>query len=161
MNCAWVGLGSNLDDPAAHIKTAMEQLGRLPTTRCLRVSRLYHSAPVGPQDQPDFCNAVAELHTALAPLPLLSALLQIEQKHKRTRHRRWGPRSLDLDLLLYENLMMNTATLQLPHPRMHERAFVLRPLAELEPGLEIPGQGPAGELLANVGGQAVSLWNSR
>ncbi len=158
MSVAWVGLGSNLGDSAAHIQAAIDEISTLAKTRCLRTSELYRSAPVGPQDQPDFCNAVAALETGLSAQALLENLLEIEQQHQRVRTRRWGPRSLDLDLLLYDDLMHNTPELQLPHPRMHVRAFVLAPMAELTPGLNIPGQGQVKTLLADITDQQISLW---
>lgn len=160
MGLAWIGLGSNLGDSAAHIKTAIAQMDDLPKTACLRVSKLYRSAPVGPQDQADYCNAVAQLQTELSAPDLLTNLLGIEQRHQRVRSRRWGPRSLDLDLLLYDDLVLDMHDLQLPHPRLHERAFVLQPLTELAPGVHIPGQGPAVELLPGVSEQVISLWDS-
>jgi len=164
MSRAWVGLGSNLGsdlgNSAAHIQAALSALDGLPDTSCLRASRLYRSAPIGPQDQDDFCNAVAELETQIPATALLKQLLEIEQEHQRKRTRRWGPRSLDLDLLLYGDLMLNTAFLKLPHPRMHERAFVLVPMAELEPTLEIPQRGAVSHLLRALSEQQIALWDS-
>ena len=158
---AWVGLGSNLGDNEAHIKRAFAQLDAAAHTQCKRISSLYRSAPIGPQDQADFCNAVAQLTTELSALELLDWLLQLEASHQRKRSRRWGPRSLDLDLLLYDDQRHNSATLTLPHPRLHERAFVLVPLAELAPTLEIPGLGGVAQLLERVKNQDISLWQTQ
>lgn len=150
LNRVYVGLGSNLDDPAAHIRRACQELGVLPGTCCSQYSRLFKSAPHGPADQPDYINAVAELETELTPSELLIVLQALEQQHGRVRtEERWGPRPLDLDILLYGDLRINTSDLQVPHPRMTERPFVLYPLQELEPDLNIPGLGALSELLQN------------
>lgn len=140
---AYIGIGSNLDDPAAQVARALVELAALPQTRMLGRSRLYLSRPLGPQDQPDFVNAAAKLDTDLVPLALLRELQAVEARHgrDRERERHWGPRCLDLDLLIYGELQMQTAELTLPHPRLHERSFVLYPLAELAPELVIPGHG--------------------
>ena len=145
---AYIGLGSNLDDPIAQVKHAIAALAGLPQSKLLRQSRLYASPPLGPLDQPDFVNAVVELETSLSPLQLLAALQDIEQAQGRVRTRHWGERIIDLDLLLYADLQIDSPTLQLPHPGIAARAFVLRPLAELVPGLTIPGQGDFAALLA-------------
>ena len=156
---AWVGLGSNQDAPARQVKAALAELNDLPGCRVLRSSGLYRTSPWGPvQDQPDFANAVAELDTGLLPHELLQGLQALEAEHGRTRERRWGPRTLDLDLLLYDDLTMTTDELTLPHPRLHERAFVLVPLAELEPGLAVPGHGRVRELLSRVDAAGVVPW---
>jgi 2-amino-4-hydroxy-6-hydroxymethyldihydropteridine diphosphokinase len=148
---AWVALGSNLDDPCARVRAALAALGDLPHTRCLRRSHLYRSAPWGPVAQPDFVNAVAELETALPARALLDALLALERRHGRMRGAaRWGPRRIDLDLLLHGDLVCNESGLALPHPRMSERAFVLAPMAELQPDLVVPGHGTIAQLLARV-----------
>ncbi len=128
---ALIGLGANLDDPRAQLERALEALDRLPLTRCTRHSHLYASKPVGPQDQPDFVNAVAELTTRLSPLALLDQLQALEQQHRRVRLRHWGPRTLDLDLLLFDDRSITTPRLSVPHPEMLKRGFVLRPLADL------------------------------
>lgn len=135
---AWIGLGSNLDAPRRHVETALEELDRLPLCRRLHHSRLYRSRPVGPADQPDFINAVALVATRLSPLALLDQLQALEQRHGRVRARRWGPRTLDLDLLLFDDRQLSTPRLTLPHPEMVRRAFVLVPLAELAPGMRLP-----------------------
>lgn len=153
----YVGLGSNLDDPRRQLLDAMDELDRLPGTRLRRRSSLYRSAPMGPQDQPDFINAVAELETGLQPEPLLDALQGIEAAHGRVRERRWGPRTLDLDILIYKNEQIRTERLVVPHPGLPRRAFVLYPLAELAPGLTVPGQGRVSDLLAKLDDTAERL----
>ncbi|MDN3554743.1 2-amino-4-hydroxy-6-hydroxymethyldihydropteridine diphosphokinase [Halomonas maura] len=138
VHLAWIGLGSNLDAPHAHVERALDELDTLPLTRRRRASRHYASRPVGPADQPDFVNAVAELETRLSPLALLDQLQALEQRHGRVRARHWGPRTLDLDLLLYDDRRLSTPRLTLPHPEMVRRAFVLVPLAELAPAMRLP-----------------------
>lgn len=150
---AYVALGSNLDDPASHVRRAFGELAALPASRLLACSALYRSAPVGPADQPDFINAVARMATDLTPVGLLAALLAIEQAHGRVRAARNAPRTLDLDILMYDDLCCSEPELILPHPRMHQRAFVLRPLAEIAPDCRVPGRGMAVELLAACAGQ--------
>ncbi len=147
---AYVALGANLQDPERQVRTAFEDLSRLPETALVACSALYRTAPVGPQGQPDYINAVACLATRLAPRALLEALQGIERAHGRRRDgTRWGPRPLDLDILLYGDRQIAQSGLQVPHPEMARRAFVLVPLADLAPaGLPIPGSGTLGELLA-------------
>ena len=152
---AYIGLGANLDDPAAQVELAMDELARLPESRLTARSSLYASAPVGYAEQPDFINAVAVLETRLSPRALLEAMLGIEHHHGRNRTFRNAPRTLDLDLLLYGDAHFHEANLTLPHPRMHERAFVLQPLIEIDPRAEIPGRGPAAALLAACRAQRV------
>jgi len=144
---AYVGLGSNLQAPAEQVRAGLKELGALPDTRLGPVSALYRSPPMGPPDQPDYINAVAALDTTLAPLNLLEHLQAIEAAHGRVRGRHWGPRTLDLDLLLYGDLELREDRLTVPHPGMHERAFVLYPLAEIAPQLRIPGRGALQDLL--------------
>lgn len=151
---AWIGLGANLGDARATLEQALTALAALPHTTLSARSSFYRTAPMD-SSGPDYLNAVALLHTALAPQPLLEALQRIEQAHGRERPYRNAPRTLDLDLLLYADERVSTPTLTVPHPRLHERAFVLRPLAELSPALAIPGHGPVGELLAGVAGQRI------
>lgn len=153
---ATIGLGANLDDPAEQVEHALAELDRLPATQLVARSRLYASAPVGYVDQPDFINAVAQVATALAPRVLLAALLEIEQQHGRQRSFRNAPRTLDLDLLLYGSAHFHEDGLTLPHPRMHERAFVLYPLLEIAPATHIPGRGRAADWLAACTGQSVA-----
>ena len=147
---AFVGLGSNLQDPAQQVRAALAALAALPGTQVTRHSSLYRSKAVGYAEQPDFVNAVAELQTELEPGPLLQELLRLEQRHGRVRSVRYGPRTLDLDLLLYDACELNRPELTLPHPRMHERAFVLLPLAEIAPQASVPGRGRVADLLGAV-----------
>lgn len=160
MAIAWVGLGSNLGDPARQVRDALKELETLPRCRMLRRSRLYHTPPWGPQDQSAYANAVAELETHLEPHALLERLQALEIVHGRIRRGRWGPRTLDLDLLLYDGHMMRSDNLVIPHPRLHQRAFVLVPLAELEPALEVPGRGRVCDLLAGVDTTGVVPWST-
>ena len=152
---AFVALGSNLSQPEAQIHQAFAALACLPQTSLLAQSALYRSAPVGFAEQPDFINAVALLETELAAHDLLQSLLTIERGFGRIRDFRNAPRTLDLDLLLYGDLILHAAGLTLPHPRMHERAFVLLPLLEIAPACEIPGKGRAADWLKQVGDQAI------
>ncbi len=152
---AFVALGSNLDDPAAQVSHAFGELDALPGTRLIACSSLYRSAPWGYSDQPDFINAVAEIETRLEPRILLEMLLEIEHRRGRIREFLNAPRTLDLDLLLYDGLIYHEHGLTLPHPRMHERAFVLMPLAEIAPGCVIPGYGTATECLARCADQVL------
>lgn len=153
---AYIGLGANLNDPAAQLTQAFDALARLPETHLVARSSLYASAPVGYVDQPDFVNAVAQLDTLLSPRALLAALLEIEQRHGRERGFRNAPRTLDLDLLLYGAARFHEDHLQVPHPRLIERAFVLLPLAEIAPALVIPGKGCIADWLAGCAGQQVT-----
>jgi 2-amino-4-hydroxy-6-hydroxymethyldihydropteridine diphosphokinase len=151
---AFVGLGANLGPVRSALESALRELDRCPRTRVVAVSSLYRSAPVDATG-PDFVNAVAEVATALEPAELLAELHRIEASHGRERTFRNAPRTLDLDLLLYDDAVVDTPTLRLPHPRMHERAFVLRPLAEIAPLARIPGQQPLERLLDGCAGQAI------
>lgn len=145
---AFVGLGSNLADPSAQLVRAFEDLDGLDGTCLLARSSLYRSAPVGYLDQPDFVNAVAKLSTKLTPQALLHAVLQIEHKHGRERTFRNAPRTLDIDVLLYDDVMLHEHGLTIPHPQMQHRAFVLLPLLEIEPTCVIAGFGAAKEAMA-------------
>jgi 2-amino-4-hydroxy-6-hydroxymethyldihydropteridine diphosphokinase len=148
---AYVGIGSNLGDPEAQVRGAIEALASMPQTRFVRASRLFRTAPWGRADQPAFVNAAAEIATALAPRALLDALLTIERAHGRHRDgTRWGPRTLDLDVLLYGDGVIDEPGLAIPHPHLAERAFVLLPLADLDPALQVPGRGRISELLRDV-----------
>jgi 2-amino-4-hydroxy-6-hydroxymethyldihydropteridine diphosphokinase len=153
VTAAYVGLGSNLKTPEAQVRRALDELAHIPDTRVTARSPLYKSPPLGPQDQPDYINAVAALDTGLAPLALLAALRDIEHLHGRERDgTRWGPRTLDLDLLLYGDVQMDTPKLTLPHPGLPERAFVLYPLFDVAPQLAVTGRGTVRELRELVGG---------
>lgn len=155
LETAFIALGSNLDDPARYMDIGLRELAALPQTRVVRKSSLYRSAPVGYLDQPDFVNAVAQIETGLKPRELLAALLAIEHRHGRVRDFPNAPRTLDLDIALYGDLALHEHGLTIPHPRMHERAFVIVPLAEIAPDALIPGHGTARELLRNVDASSV------
>ena len=155
MTVAYVGLGANIGEPRAQMLAAWDALGRIPQTRAIARSSLYRSAPMGYEDQPDFLNCVAKLETTLEPRALLSHLQQIERDLGRARSFQGAPRTIDLDLLLYGSEVIDTPDLAVPHPRMHERAFVLEPLVELDPGAIIPGRGSAAEYLRACGAQRI------
>ena len=154
---AYVGLGSNLDHPREQVLAAFEELARLPQSRLVSRSGLYRSAPMGNQDQPEFVNAVGQIDTALEPPRLLAELQAIENRHGRERPFPDAARTLDLDLLLYGDAVISSACLTIPHPRMHQRAFVLRPLTEISPAVSVPGRGTATQLLRDCGSQDVEL----
>ena len=151
---AFVGVGANLCDAMATVRVALQALRELPDTRCIACSSLYRSAPVEAEG-PDFVNAVAELRTTLPPPALLQRLQAIEQDFGRVRSVRNAPRTLDLDLLLYGDTVMHGDELTLPHPRLHLRAFVLRPLVELDPALALPGIGPLEPWLQRAADQPI------
>ena len=155
MNTAYVALGANIGDPAATVLAAFTALAGLPESRVLRTSSLYRTIPVGLRNQPDFINAAAVLETALSAEALLDALLDLETRFGRHRRDRNGPRTLDLDLLLYNDSEVNLPRLTVPHPRLHLRAFVLCPLAEIAPDLAIPGRGSVAAWLPAVANQGI------
>ncbi|MCH8529839.1 MAG: 2-amino-4-hydroxy-6-hydroxymethyldihydropteridine diphosphokinase [Saccharospirillum sp.] len=141
MSQAWIALGSNLGVSENWLELALEQLNQLPQSQLLACSPWYRSAAIGgPADQPDYLNAVCQLQTTLPPLDLLHALQQIEAEAGRERLVRWAPRTLDLDIICYDAVISNDPELTLPHPRAHQRAFVLRPLADLTPDLRLHGK---------------------
>ncbi len=150
----FIGLGGNLGEPAATLRDALVALDGLPDTRLLRASRLYRTPAWGVTAQPDFVNAVAIIETTLTPTTLLDQLLRIEREAGRERRAdgsdRWGPRTLDLDLLLYGDRVIDTPRLKVPHPHLHERVFVLVPLVEIAPETVIPGHGAASDALATM-----------
>lgn len=156
MNTAFIALGANLGEPRRALEKALESIGALSQTEVLSVSSFYRTAPVD-SSGPDYVNAVAKVSTSLEPEELLSALFEIERLAHRVRPAgvRNAPRTLDLDLLLYDARTQNTDFLVLPHPRMHERAFVLVPLVEIEPDCRIPGKGKAADFLTSVADQAI------
>ena len=146
MALAYIGLGSNLDDPLAQVTRAFAELAELLQTSLLARSAIYSSHPIRPE-QPDYINAVALLNTQLAPLALLDALQAIEQAHQRVRIQHWGPRTLDLDLLLYSDQIIDEERLKVPHPYLTQRSFVLYPLADITPNLHLPDGTPLADLL--------------
>jgi 2-amino-4-hydroxy-6-hydroxymethyldihydropteridine diphosphokinase len=152
---AYVGIGSNLEDPRGQVLRAFDELARLPDTSVTARSSLYRTAPVGHSAQPDFINAVAALDTQLPARALLAELQAVEARRARKRTFANAPRTLDLDLLLYGDARIDEPGLSVPHPRMHERAFVLAPLIEIAPKVGIPGIGAASERLAACAGQRV------
>jgi 2-amino-4-hydroxy-6-hydroxymethyldihydropteridine diphosphokinase len=141
MSIAYIALGANLDQPSAQVQRAIHLLNTLPNTSVIKTSSFYRSAPCGYVNQPDFINAVAALNTSLTANDLLASLLQLEQQFGRIRTFKNAPRTLDLDILLYDDLVITTPYLTVPHPRMTERAFVMIPLQEIAPDLVIPGKG--------------------
>lgn len=155
MSVAYVALGSNLQQPQVQVSQALRELDQLPQTRVTARSSLYRTAPVGYDNQPDFINAVARVETTLAPLVLLRALLALEDSHGRERPFPNAPRVLDLDLLLYDDVHMQTPELTLPHPRMQDRGFVMLPLAEIAPDLRIGTYGAARDLAVACQDQGV------
>ena len=152
---AFVGLGANLDDPRRQVQQAFRELDAIPHTRVVRTSSLYRSEPLGYAEQPSFVNAVAQVETALPAERLLAELHAIETRHGRRRSFANAPRTLDLDLLLYGDARIDEPQLVVPHPRMHQRAFVLLPLVEIAPDAGVPGRGPAKTLLEKCGNQGV------
>ena len=155
MITAYIGLGSNQDEPRAQVDRAFAELAGLPATQLAARSPLYRSAPLDASGQPDFVNAVAAVDTELSAAQLLEALQAIESRHGRERAHRNAPRTLDLDLLLFGDTAFASPTLTLPHPRMHERAFVLLPLLDLDPRAEVPGRGSARALLRACAAQRI------
>ena len=150
---ALIALGSNLENPVSQVRRALDELDTIPESKLLACSSLYRSAPVGKINQPDFINAVVEIETNLSPHGLLKILLEIEQNHGRVRGLPNDPRTLDLDILMYDELVCNEGDLILPHPRMHERAFVLKPLMEISKDFFIPSRGRVAELLSACSNQ--------
>ena len=138
MSLCYIGLGSNLQNPLQQVTSAVTELAQSQQCELRNCSRWYRSAALGPGEQPDYVNGVVSLHTELTPLSLLDLLQHIEEQHGRTREEHWGPRTLDLDLLLYDNQQLHLPRLQLPHPHLQDRNFVLYPLSELAPDLTLP-----------------------
>ena len=150
MTRAAVALGSNMEDPERQVMRGFDEIAALPDTELIGRSRLYRTAPVGYVDQPDFVNACALVETKLEPHALLDELLAVEQRHGRVRSMPNGPRTLDLDIVLYGDRVIDEPGLKVPHPRAHQRAFVLTPLVDVWPDAQIPGHGSARELLRKV-----------
>lgn len=143
-----IGIGSNLNDPVRQVRLALKALGLLPKSRLIASSNLYRNPPMGPQDQPNYVNAAAVMRTHMQASELLLELQRIEQAQGRARREHWGPRSIDLDLLLYGETVIDEPHLSVPHPGLHERVFVLHPLAEIAPDLRVPGRGKVADLAA-------------
>ena len=150
MSSCYIGLGSNIEGPRDQVIQAISELAELPSSTLLKTSSLYQSKPLGLQDQPDFINAVAELETSLSVRKLLSYLQEIESNHHRSREIHWGPRTLDLDILLYDAVEIDNADLKIPHPEIRNRNFVLIPLYEIAAELTIPGMGKLAELVRQI-----------
>lgn len=146
----FVALGANLGEPLQQLDTAVEMLQNHPEITCVAMSKVYASKPHGPQDQPDYTNAVLELYTTLSPHQLLACLQQVENDHGRQRKVHWGARTLDLDIILFADVRLHSEDLTIPHPRSHEREFVVQPLADLDADVLIPPHGNVGELLKKL-----------
>ncbi|KLV06257.1 2-amino-4-hydroxy-6-hydroxymethyldihydropteridine pyrophosphokinase [Photobacterium aquae] len=160
MTRAYIAIGSNLGDPVAQANSAIKALRDQPDLEVVAVSSLYSSTPMGPQDQPDYINAVVAVDTDLSPLALLDCTQSIEQLHGRVRKaERWGPRTLDLDIVLYGSLVHHCDRLTVPHYGMNIREFVLYPLAEIAPDLVLPDNTPLKTLLASVDRNGLAVWN--
>jgi 2-amino-4-hydroxy-6-hydroxymethyldihydropteridine diphosphokinase len=154
---AYIALGSNLDGPREQVLSAYEHIGRLPATRLEARSRLYATRPMGPQDQPDFINGAAGVLTQLEPKVLLESLLEIERQMGRVRREQWGPRLIDLDLVWMVGAVIHEPGLIVPHPGVSSRNFVLYPLSDIAPTLDIPGHGRVAELKARSGAEGISV----
>lgn len=158
-----IGLGSNLgshsqggyQDRRAQLQQALDKIAEHPQITLIKVSRFFETTPVGPGDQPNYINAAAKIRTGLSAIELLDFLQSIECSQGRQRIQRWGPRTLDLDILTYDQLICDTDRLVIPHPRLHERAFVLAPLADIDPQLQIPNQENVAQLLANCSSNGI------
>jgi len=155
LTAAFIGLGANLGEPQRQVQEAFRELDAIPHTRVVRTSSLYRSAPLGYAEQPSFVNAVAQVETGLPAERLLAELHAIETRHGRSRSFANAPRTLDLDLLLFGNAILDVPGLKVPHPRMHERAFVLLPLVEIAENVAIPGRGTAKAFLDRCGNRGV------
>lgn len=159
MSIAYIALGANLGDPLKQAHDAIEAIKQLPQTQILQISPFYRSKPLGPQNQPDYLNAVIKLTTLLSPTTLLSVLQRIEKQLGRVRKaNRWGPRTLDLDILLYDKLIINSENLIIPHYDMQHREFVLYPLFDIAPELILPDQTPLAELIKLVSKNNMTHW---
>ncbi|GAB2668590.1 2-amino-4-hydroxy-6-hydroxymethyldihydropteridine diphosphokinase [Vibrio panuliri] len=161
MITAYIAVGSNLADPVAQAKAAIDALKTLPKSALIQASQLYSSSPMGPQDQPDYINAVVAIKTELTPLELLDCTQAIELEQGRVRKdERWGPRTLDLDIILYGNEVIDSERLVVPHYGMKEREFVLYPLVEIAPNLTLPDGTELTQLLTQVDRNGLSVWQS-
>jgi 2-amino-4-hydroxy-6-hydroxymethyldihydropteridine diphosphokinase len=156
---AYIGLGANLGSPTEQVRQAIERIATHPQLTFVAQSSLYRSAPLGPDEQPDYCNAVVSVDTDLSPDGLLTALHEVERQMGRQRPpQRWAPRIIDLDLLHVERITLKTPRLVLPHPELHRRNFVVAPLAEIAPELEIPGVGRISALVESLGSDGLQFW---
>ncbi|WP_264289515.1 2-amino-4-hydroxy-6-hydroxymethyldihydropteridine diphosphokinase [Duffyella gerundensis] len=159
MKPVWLALGSNLADPLQQVQNALDALAAIPQTRVVAVSSFYRTPPYGPQDQPDYLNAVVELATALQPDALLDHTQRVEQEQGRVRKdHRWGPRTLDLDILLFDRQTLTSDRLTVPHYDMHNRAFMLVPLLEIAPAITLPNGTPVASLLAPLDRTQIRPW---
>lgn len=157
MTVCYIGIGANLDNPSLQIKLAIESLSKLPNSKLLAVSAIYGSKPLGPQDQPDYQNAVAKIETVLEPLTLLDALQAIEAQQGRVKLRRWGERCIDLDVLLYGQHTLSHPRLNIPHSELKKRSFVVIPLREIAPDLVLPDGTAIAQIEPEFGGNLVKL----
>jgi len=161
MNRVYIAVGSNLSDPVQQAKQAIDALKKLPDSQFIQASSLYSSKPMGPEDQPDYINAVVQIETQLSPTDLLDQTQRIELEHGRVRKdERWGPRTLDLDILLYGEQIIETERLTIPHYGMKTREFVLYPLAEITPNLILPDGSKLQVLLQSVARNGLSIWQA-
>ena len=154
-NRAYIALGSNLEQPELQLQRAVDEIDSLPSITLAGCSRLYRSDPVGPPGQPDYCNAVVAVDTDLKPIELLDALQKLENEHGRVRSLRWGPRTLDLDILLYGNEVIESERLTIPHYQMHLRNFVLIPLLDIAPELQLPDGSAVSVLAGKMGSEGL------
>lgn len=157
MSFVYIGLGANLDQPQQQLEQAFIELAQIPNSSLVAQSSLYRSKPVGPQDQPDYVNAVVLLDTQLSPLALLDALQQLEQDHGRIRKRHWGERTLDLDIILIDDCVINSERLTVPHPFAQQRSFVLYPLSEINPKLVFPNGKALEQLLTELDNDLIRI----
>ena len=157
MSLVYIGLGANLEQPQQQLEQALVELAQLPSSTLISHSSLYHSKPVGPQDQPDYVNAVALIDTQLEPLKLLDALQQLEQDHGRIRKRHWGERTLDLDIILIDNMIIKSERLTVPHPLAQHRSFVLIPLSEITPNATFPDGIAVEQLLTELDNDLIRI----
>lgn len=159
MSRVWLALGSNLADPLQQVQNALDALAAIPQTRLAAISSFYRTPPYGPPDQPDYLNAVVGLETELSPLALLNHTQRIELEQGRVRKAdRWGPRTLDLDILLFDRQVITSVRLTVPHYDMHNRAFMLVPLLEIAPALQMPDGTPIDTLLASLDRSQIQRW---
>lgn len=161
MAICYLGLGANIDDPERQIYAALESLTLLKSTQLKNCSSLYSSRPQGPEDQPDYVNAVAKIETKLSPIELLNSTQAIEQQQGRIKLRHWGERCIDLDILLYDQLVLNTKRLTIPHPHMQQRDFVITPLLEITPDLVLPNKKRLADINPEFFGELKKLHKPR